>query len=129
MHRGIRGMLAHLSSSDSRRAHLMRRRPHRSHRPRGTSCEVHQVHGSGRPSLCGGIFAVYATIATSCARLDLLALDPGSSTSNAGMGDTTGTRRRVDTPPLGAVAIVVVVGAVSLEEISTPKCFATDLRV
>lgn len=43
------------------------------------------------------------------------------------MSDTAGARRRVDAPSLGAIAIIVVVGAVSLQEISAREGFFTDL--
>lgn len=85
---------------------------------------MHRRSGAGLGTC---ILAVQVAVAASCARLELLALDAGLGTGLTGVGDTAGARGGVDAPPLGAVGVVVVVGAVSLEEISTPKRLATDL--
>lgn len=85
------------------------------------------MHRGSRSSLGGGIFAGQIAGATSRAWLKLFALHTSPGTSLAGVGDTTGAGRRVDSAPLGAIAIVIVVGAMPLQEISSPEGFPTYL--
>lgn len=94
----------------------------------GVRGEVQKVHGSSRARLGGGILARQVAAATSRTRLDLLALYPGLCTSLTSVGDTAGSRGRVYAASLDVFAIIIVVGAVSLQEISSPKGFPADLN-
>lgn len=85
------------------------------------------MHRSSGARLGGSILTGQVAVATPCARFALLALDAGLCAGLAGVGDAAGAGGRVDTPPLGAIAIIVVVGTVSLEQISTPKSLAADV--
>lgn len=85
------------------------------------------MHCGSRSSLRGRVFASQVSGATSCAGLELFALHTSLGARLTGVGDTTGAWRRVNSAPLRTVAIIVVVGAMSLKEISTPKGFPTDL--
>lgn len=86
------------------------------------------MHRRSRSGLGTRVLAVQIAIAASRAWLDFLALHASFGAGLASVGDTAGAWRRVDTPPLCAIGVVIVVGAMSLEEISTPKCLATDLE-
>lgn len=63
------------------------------------------------------------------ARLGVLALDASFGASLASMGDATCARCRVDSAFLVWIAIVIVIIAVPLQEISAAKAFAASLPV
>lgn len=86
------------------------------------------MHRSSGACLGRGILTSQVAVATPCARFSLLTLDAGLCAGLAGVGDTASAGGRVDAPPLGAIAIIVMVGTVSLEQISTPKSLAADLN-
>ena len=86
------------------------------------------MHGSGGASLGGSILTGQVAVATPRARFGLLTLDTSFCAGLAGVCDTASAGRRVDAPPLGAIAIIVVVGTVSLEQISTSKSLAAHLN-
>lgn len=83
------------------------------------------MHRSSGACLGGSILTGQVAVATPYARFALLTLDAGLCAGLAGVRDAASARGRVDAPPLGAIAIIVVVGTVSLEQISTPKSLAT----
>lgn len=86
------------------------------------------MHRSGGACLGRGILTGQVAVATSRTRFRLLTLDACLCAGLAGVGDTAGARGGVDAPSLGAIAIVIVVGTVSLEQISTSKGLAADLN-
>lgn len=90
--------------------------------------EVQKMHRSGGASLGRSILTGQVAVAAPRARLGLLALDPSLCAGLTGVGDTACAGGRVDAPPFGAVAIIIVVGTVSLEKISTPKSLAANLN-
>ena len=91
----------------------------------GAGRQVQQMHGGGRARFGRGVLALDLAVATSRARLELLALDAGSGAGLAGVGDPSGAGGRVDTPPLGAVVVVIVVRPMPLEQIGPGKGFPT----
>lgn len=90
---------------------------------------MEEVHGSSGACLGGRIFTGEVPIPAARARFRFLALDSGLCACQAGMGDTSGAGRRVDSPALGRIVVFVVVGAVSLEEVGPTKSFPAYLHV